>query len=723
MAGVTDNLTKGECMEPFSVEINLSSGAESVDLDQETSLTTFRPSAEEDLCDAIVRQYQAALTHTQTLECGGGSGGKKTLEVVLEECYEQLHGIRTTKMEEMEERFGVSYLTNFTALKVSTVCNWLQEALQDSDGLPVTLTPSPIPSLNATALQDIAQNVVMPKMTEMMALEQNLANFAAGVGLANSTTIDSIQADTLKKAVMDAAIDAKALALEASIKMAEDAAKKHEKLIKDQMFDGGYNEAMINFLHDMALYPFACMSGPKVVMVNTPVWKKGKFVDKEEAVVEFKAISPFDVCWSEDCTDGQNGTAVYYKHRMGYNDLKRAGTLESYNEKNIKKLLKDWREGEISPNWAGFADESPRTGEGTADELSAVLDSEKFKVGSTIEVVTRYGLMMGEDMKTLGVKDAHKLDDDVMYETTISFVKEHVIQAFISDNIGSRKRPIHFASYEAMKDRIPGVSVAMKIRDLEMAYNAAQRIMLYNVSASSAPLSWVDISRLHEDIASHIETYMALDPQTPLIMNNNNAFTNQQGAPVGFVVAPNNTPVIQNLMQYLTQMIDVISGVPESLHGQPVGTGANRTVSGMFNLQANATKAIQQALNNIDRCVVGPIGQMLYYYNMEYSDDQSIKGDAKVSSVYGKNMLQNEIKKQKSMEAFQLATQAAGAMQNDPEFMGLFKEIFVDLFTGLGYPLGKDSKGLSQGAQPPMAPAVPTQGGEQTPQQPTPPLV
>jgi hypothetical protein len=59
-----------------------------------------------------------------------------------------------------------------------------------------------------------------------------------------------------------------------------------------------------------------------------------------------------------------------------------------------------------------------------------------------------------------------------------------------------------------------------------------------------------------------------------------------------------------------------------------------------------------------------------------------------------------------------------------------FKEIFVDLFTGLGYPLGKDSKGLSQGAQtqePPMAPAVPTQGGEQAPQQPqqqpAPPMV
>ena len=470
------------------------------------------------------------------------------------------------------------------------------------------------------------------------------------------------------------------------------------------------------------------MSGPKVVMVNTPVWKKDKFVDKEEAVVEFKAISPFDVCWSEDCTDGQNGTAVYYKHRMGYNDLKRAGALESYNEKSVKKLLKSWRDGEISPNWAGFADESPRTGEGTADEMSAVLDAEKFKVGSTLEVVTRYGLMMGEDMKTLGVKDAHKLDDDVMYETTISFVKEHVIQAFISDNIGSRKRPIHFASYEAMKDRIPGVSVAMKIRDLEMAYNAAQRIALYNVSASSAPLSWVDVSRLHEDVASHIEETMVLDPQTPLIMNNNNAFTNQQGAPVGFVVAPNNTPVIQNLMQYLTHMIDMISGVPESLHGQPMGTGANRTVSGMFNLQANATKAIQQALNNIDRCVVGPIGQMLYYYNMEYSDDQSIKGDAKVSSVYGKNMLQNEIKKQKSMEAFQLATQAAGAMQNDPEFMGLFKEIFVDLFTGLGYPLGKDSKTPPQGVeQPPMTPDVPTQGGAQAPQQPqqqpAPPMV
>jgi hypothetical protein len=260
-----------------------------------------------------------------------------------------------------------------------------------------------------------------------------------------------------------------------------------------------------------------------------------------------------------------------------------------------------------------------------------------------------------------------------------------------------------------MKDRIPGVSVAMKIRDLEMAYNSLQRIVFYNASKSSAPIEWADVSRIVGGITSNDDNKAFIEPGSILEVESN-GFTSQ-GAPYGAISTPNNTGVLQGMMQYITQMIDVISGVPESLHGQPVGTGANRTVSGMFNLQANATKAIQQALNNIDRCVVGPIGQMLYYYNMEYSDDDSIKGDAKVSSVYGKNMLQSEIKKQKSMEAFQLATQGAAAMQNNPVFMQMYQQIFVDLFKGLGYDLD------TEGAQtaPPMTPEQPSADGQQAP--------
>jgi hypothetical protein len=687
-------------MEMFSLEVDLSAGAESVDLDEEKSITSFRPKAEEELCKAITSQYQAALVHTADILCGGSnSKGQKRLDVVLQDCADQLHGVRDQATKALEEHFGVSYHTNFTALKVSTVCNWLQEALQDSDGLPVTLTPSPIPSLNATMLFEVANAGIKPAV---QALEVGLLQGNGGLGLTPTQAL-TIEDETLKMTAK-----AKGLILDASVKLAEDAAKKHEKLIKDQMFDGGYNEAMINFLHDLALYPFACMSGPKNVVINTPVWKKDKFVDEERVVAEFKAISPHDVCWSEDCTDGQNGTAVYYRHRVGYNDLKRAATLESYIEKNVKDLLTAWREGDISPQWARYADDSKRSGEGTSEDMTAVVDAWEFKVGSTIEVVTRYGLMMGEDMKTLGVVDADKLESDVMYETTLSFVDEYVIQAFISPNIGSRKRPLHFASYEAMKDRIPGVSVAMKIRDLEMGYNALQRIALYNVSRSSSPQEWVDSTRVDGGIASD-EQGAFLDPGKLLVVNSN-GFTSQ-GAPYGVVPIPNNTGAIQAYMQYLTQMIDVISGVPESLHGQPVGTGANRTVSGMFNLQANATKAIQQALNNIDRCVVGPIGQMLYYYNMEYSDDDSIKGDAKVSSVYGKNMLQSEIKKQKSMEAFQLATQGAAAMQNNPVFMQMYQQIFVDLFKGLGYDLD------TEGAQtaPPMTPEQPSADGQHAP--------
>src|SRR5699024_7744584 len=99
---------------------------------------------------------------------------------------------------------------------------------------------------------------------------------------------------------------------------------------------------------------------------------------------------------------------------------------------------------------------------------------------------------------------------------------------------------------------------------------------------------------------------------------------------IKFTEIPNVTTSSISMAQYIVDMAHVLSNIPAALHGQPVGSGANRTVRGLLTLQGNTLKPIHSSLVNLDMGVIEPMVTLLYMLLVIHEDGFDYSGDAKI---------------------------------------------------------------------------------------------
>ena len=146
---------------------------------------------------------------------------------------------------------------------------------------------------------------------------------------------------------------------------------------------------------------------------------------------------------------------------------------------------------------------------------------------------------------------------------------------------------------------------------------------------------------------------------------------------IKFHTIPAHMGELMRLLQFFSDLADRVTQIPAAMHGEPVGTGANRTFRGVAMLQGNALKTMATAVMNIDTGVHAPLGEILYRYNMIYEESDAIKGDAKVVAKGASTMLEKEVRRQDISEALALVGQTG---VGTPEMVGwLVGQLLDDL--------------------------------------------
>jgi len=84
------------------------------------------------------------------------------------------------------------------------------------------------------------------------------------------------------------------------------------------------------------------------------------------------------------------------------------------------------------------------------------------------------------------------------------------------------------------------------------------------------------------------------------------------------------------IFQHFSVRADEDSGIPRYMTGESPSGGAGRTASGLSMLLGNASKTIKQVDANVDMDIIKPIIERLYDHNMQFSDDEELKGDIRV---------------------------------------------------------------------------------------------
>lgn len=595
-------------------------------LDDNVDMVAKNLEAKDDLGKEVLRQFRQALFVKQTTTIGD-----HCLEDLLHECYKARDNTTTPNERALREQYPqwATMPVSLVAFKVGILVPLLRESLIDTVSAPFTTDPTPNPDIPEAKRHEIIDTIA----SEVLNLAQ----------------IGSLEPSTLEQTIRGQKVEA----LRQIKNHAKEQAKQLEQALYDKIIEGNYKKAILEFADDFATYPFACLHAPIPTITTDTVWQGDKFKEVQDVRWAFERISPFDLFWTADSTDVQSGTAVFIRKRVPLHFLYEVRELKDsgYIKANIDEIINKAHEGGIPRNWTAWHVKNPE-----------VATSELWQAGDTVEILIRYGRFSGYQLHEMGFTH---LDDHKSYETKVTMLAGEIIQCQLNNNPKPNPRPVFTASFETRNGSIAGFGLGQKLLGVHQAYRAVIALAMYNLGLSSEPITEVEFTRISQYMPDEwidnpvISAGQVIPADGDLQGNGSRA--------IKFTQIPSTLPDCLKLAEYMFRLTHVLSNIPEALHGQPVGTGANRTVRGLLAIQGNTLKPIHSAFMNLDMYVIEPMVMLLYKLLVMYDKDFEYSGDCKIHARGASGMIQREIDKQNAMENIQILGQLGGQVQ--PELL------------------------------------------------------
>lgn len=636
-------------------------------IDANDALAGKRASIAEDLEPStllgreVMRQFRRALQHRRTHEVGD-----YTLSQLLTECYNARDDKTLCGEREFIEKYPrwAGMPVSLVSFKVGILVALIRESLIDVSAAPFIIDPTPVPDIpqeEKDRMLDALMAEVETMAGDIVLAQQQYVAQAVSAGIPPNVAVQQPDFPKMPPDVIEDMVRKKKVQLFQDVKRhAEEQAILLQRDLYDKTTEGGYRRAIMEFADDFATYPFACMHAPYPTVRAHTVWRKGKFVEEKKVVWAFERVSPFDFFWTEDCTSPQDGTAVFIRKRVGHEylyDCKKFAEDDAqsgYLLDAVTELIELTKESRIPRHWTEFDAANPET--------ASLTESLTWAGGESAEILIRYGRFSGHDLQEMGFDN---IDDDTLYETKTIMCGGQVIYCAINNNPSQYKRPVFTASFEARNGSIVGVGLGQKLLSLHKAYRAVIHLAMYNIGLSSEPVTEVEVNRILQYMPDDWIDEPVIAPGM-VIPADGDRMGNGSRA-IKFTQIPNTTGQALSLAQFIFEQAHIISNIPAALHGQPVGSGANRTVRGLLTLQGNTLKPIQSALINLDLGVIEPMITLLYMLLVMYEDDFEYSGDSKVVAKGAASMVQREMEKQTAMENLQILGQLG--QQINPEVL------------------------------------------------------
>ena len=606
---------------------------------EDVSLDEVKEKTQDDLASEVLRRYNGAVSWQSSDHVNG-----KTLRQVLRECWEQQNGLLDAQDQKVADELGVNVVVNLTALKTGIANAYLTDALVSGNAeLPWLISPTPRPDISVTAKDEL-----------MVRLKDAIFNG------------EIVNSDVLIELIRSA----KQFLARREKEQADKASREMLGLLQDQCAEGGFSRAMTDFLQYFPVYPFAVFSGPYITRAPRLIWGKEKPRLSTEVYPVFKAINPFDFCYSPDSPDTQRGTCVFTREHWTRKELLDAAKLPTYIQANVLELLKECdHNGSFALRWLSHAPDAPNR------DINLWASNVQ-----PIEVLHHYGTMSGRELSAYGFSD---LDNTEFYQCEIVMAGYRVIMVKVIRDPRLQTRPIYTASfYRTGGDKIAGDGIAQRIRDIERAYLASLRYLLRNSYLASAPMCEVDYNRLAKYMGDNDLGHIV--PGLMYLIDSNVSQANNPA--MKFFPIPANIDKYGQLLELFMQLADRVTNIPAQLHGEAVGSGAMRTFRGMSMLQGSATKALHASVENLTYGVFEPLGNLLYNYNMLYSPDQSIKGDAQIIVKGASGLLAKEIAKQESLEVLEILSGVGAQLSQVVNLSPVLSWCIKNLFQAMNVP-------------------------------------
>ena len=533
--------------------------------------------------------YTSQLAHHIQKAWEMNRWAKEDAEDEMLQCLRQRNGEYDPKtLRQIRDQGGSEIYMMLSATKIRAAVSWIRDILMPAGDRPWGLSPTPIPELPPFAMNAIAQRIrqTMPQLPPEIGFERYIEGRAGKMR------------DEAMRAMRGAA---------------KEAAKKMETTISDQLSEGGWDDALGEFIEDFCTFPAGVMKAPIIHKKKNLKWgPQGQPIVSDDIGLKYTRVSPFDIYPSPDSSginDGDLIERIRYTRRGLYNMI----GLPGYDGEAIRTVLSEYGRGGLR-DWL-WRDYERATLEGK-DKFWMRQDQR------SIDGIQYWGSAQGLWLLEWGI-NPDEIDDPLAeYEIDAIKIGRHIIRAVINKD-PLQRRPYHKASFQATPGAFWGIALPKLMRDNQRMCNATARALANNLGIASGPIVEVEVDRLADG-----ETVEQIFPWK--IFQTKSDKTGRGREAIRFYQPRSNANELLRVYEEFERRADDATSIPRYAHGNEKVSGAGSTAAGLSMLMNNASKGIKMAISSIDGHVVTQVIEQTFTYNMLYSKDMSIKGDVNI---------------------------------------------------------------------------------------------
>lgn len=478
---------------------------------------------------------------------------------------------------------------------------------------PWSLRPTPTPTLP----EDIATGITNLVGMEAMTMQQ--AGVPVNHAMLQQRT-EQLTAAALNSAKTRATADAEVA----------------EFALDDILVEGGFYQALAEFLVDLPLFPYACIKGPVVKMSSDVTWVDGQAQIADKPKLFWERVSPFDVYWLPGVSSIARSDIIH-RLRWTRQDLNDLIGLPGWDEEAVRSALRDYDTG--LRDWLEATDSTRAMAEGREDP--------NFNRSNMIDAVNFHGAVQGRMLRQIGFTPDEAPDEDRDYQIEAWVVGRYILKVQLTPTPRSR-HPFYITSFEKVPGTPSGNGLPDMLSDIEDVANASLRALVNNMALASGPQVVIMSNRfaVTEDIDEIYpwKRWHAADEPGQTSM-----------PPVQFFQPKSNAAELLGIYQKMTEISDEISAIPRYITGSGAPGGAGRTASGLSMLMGNASKQLQQVASNVDIDVVNYTLQNLYDMVMlTGANGISLRGDESIEVRGAATVMAKEAERTRQLEFLQL---------------------------------------------------------------------
>ena len=420
---------------------------------------------------------------------------------------------------------------------------------------------------------------------------------------------------------------------------AQEAARRMEKIIHDQIEESNGASEIRNALFESALFGTGIVKGPFNFNKTLHRWTEGEDCNRTYSPVDVRGprlefVSIWDFFPDPNATNVNESEYVFHRHRMNRTQLRSLGKMPYFDKEAIRTCL------QMGPNYVE---------EDYEQELKDYSRNDEYG-SSQFEVLEYWGVMDAEYCRQVGMEIPEDVDDLDEVQINAWICNGQMLRSVVNPFTPFRI-PYHAFSYEKNPYSFFGIGVAENMDDSQKIMNGHARMAIDNLALSGSVIFDVDETALVG--GQSMEIYPG------------KVFRRQAGVPgtaINGLKFPNTTNENMQMFDKFRQLADEQTGIPSYSHGQTGVQSMTRTASGMSMLLGAASLNIKTVIKNLDDFLLKPLGEAYFQWNMQFLESKlGVDGDLEVKATGTNSLMQKEVRSQRLTMFLQTAANPAVA--------------------------------------------------------------